>query len=177
MSVSMPAIHSTHHQRHPTPWAPDVGVYLLWGLCGVLDLITLAGILSIGLLVLPIAVVACALAAYLTFGRAFRPQCMAGLMLPLGIGIGWLGSWFTYASSDPGDHCYRIKGGVECDSSFSTDASGHSIETTPHHAGELPTGFQWSHTWPSIAVGATVVLLSVVVFIIAGLAVRRNAVP
>lgn len=157
-----------------TTWAADVLIYLLWGLVGLLFVLALAGMLSIGILVLPFAIGTSGLAAYATFGRAFRPQCIAGVMIPVALGIGWLGSWSTFVSDDPADHCYRSSGGTTCESSSYTDASGQTVDTMPHHSGELPSGFQWSHTWPYVAVAIAVLMLGVVVFVSCGVGVRRT---
>ncbi|MBO1755558.1 hypothetical protein [Allobranchiibius sp. CTAmp26] len=74
----------------------------------------------------------------------------------------------TYASNSSGDHCYRVAGGVTCQSSGEVDASGVATDTTPHHPGELAAGFQWEHAWPYIATGASLLLISIVVFVAVG---------
>lgn len=176
--MAAPGLHLPFERRvrpQLSSWTADCGIYLLWGLCGALYLTTLAGAFTIGIFVLPFALITSALATYSTFGRRYRPQCVAGMLLPVGLGIGWLGSWLTYSSSDPGDQCHRSNGVTACVSSEDTDASGHTIDTTVHRPGALPTGFQWSHTWPYVATGVTVMLLSAGVFVLAGVAVRRSA--
>lgn len=158
-----------------TPWIGDLGVYLLWALTGVLGILTLASLLSIGIFVLPFAVAALVGAALLTVAPRVRPHCLAGVLVGPAVALAWLGSWMTYASDDAGDHCYREGAGVTCQSSGEVNASGVATDTTPHHPGELATGFQWPHAWPFLATGAFLLLVSIAVFVVAGRCVARPA--
>ncbi|MBO1765639.1 hypothetical protein [Allobranchiibius sp. GilTou38] len=157
-----------------SPWTRDIEVYLLWAATGALGIVAVATLLSIGIFVVPFALLALVGATVLTVLPVVRPRCLAGIAVGPAIAIGWLGSWSTYATSDPGDHCYRQDGGITCESLGEVSASGTVTDTTPHHPGELPTGFQWAHTWPFITVGATILLVSIVVFAVLERRERRS---
>ena len=73
----------------------DCGVYLLWVLSGVLGVASLLGVLTIGVFILPFAVMALALAARRTAVPQARPHCVAGIMAGPAIAVGWLGALLT----------------------------------------------------------------------------------
>ncbi|MFC6707805.1 hypothetical protein [Flexivirga alba] len=147
-------------------WLPDIGLFILWSAAGLASAVEISGLLTIGILVAPVAWALLGLSAWRTFRRPGRTHTMAGLLLLPALVIGYLGSWTTFMSDAEGDHCASSGGVTMCQSSATCDPSGQCTDATPPVAGDGSTHFHWLSALPFITVGIVVVSAAVAILIV-----------
>lgn len=88
-------------ERHR--WAIESGMFVLWALTGIAGTVTVLGLLTIGVFVLPFTVLLLAAAMLLTFRRPHREFTMVGVLFGPGALSSYIGAaWAARESSADG---------------------------------------------------------------------------
>lgn len=126
----------------PLTPAGHAGLFALWVLVGLAGALTLLGMFSIGMFVLPVAAALLACAVWLTLRGADRWPAMAGLGVAAAAALAWLG--VVLAQADPASgSCSGSPGGpVVC-----TDGAGQPWD---------PGSFAWAVGLPWFIAAALV---------------------
>ncbi len=131
-------------ERH-RPWA----VFIVWSVVGGAYSLALIGILSIGIFVLPVAIVATVLAARLLSTQ----RGLVGLLA--GLGVPPLYVAFLNRGGPNSGGCLPANGGELCSGSTAgTFRSDVSVQS------------QLLHPWPGLAIGLLLVAVAVSIFLI-----------
>ncbi|MFC7491788.1 MULTISPECIES: hypothetical protein [unclassified Knoellia] len=127
----------------PAPWA----LFALWALTGLVGVLTLLGMFSIGIFVLPVAVALLVVSIVRTAHAPDGWPAIAGLGLALAVGIAWLG--WVLATSGPS--------AMSC-------SGGADLPTTCTSGGRVidPDAVEWATAAPWFAAASVVVLLTFV---------------
>ncbi|WP_147061633.1 hypothetical protein [Knoellia locipacati] len=132
--------------------APESAAFLvLWTVTGLLWVVTVAGLLTIGIFVAPLAAALLVLAIVLTVRRPGSWPAVAGLGLALAAGLVVLGLFLGSASPSQGS-CSATPDGVE------TCTSGGLAYD--------PDAFAWRTGAPWFAAAAVVAVLTVVGYVV-----------
>ncbi len=129
----------------PAPWL----LFALWALTGLALVVTVLGILSIGIFVAPFAIALLVWAIVLTTRRPDNWPAVAGLGLALAVGFVWFGVFMGTGSPSSGS-CSSSPSGVE------TCTSGGQ----PYD----PGAFRTREAAPWLAAGGSIALLTFVTY-------------
>lgn len=124
---------------------------MLWTVAGLLWLVTVAGLLTIGIFVAPLAAIVLVLAVVLTVRRPGSWPAVAGLGLALAVGLVGLGLFLGSASPSQGS-CSATPDGVE------TCTSGGLAHD--------PDAFVWSTGAPWFVAATVVAALTVAGYVV-----------
>jgi len=90
-------------------WSVENALFLLWALTGIAGTVVLAGALTIGIFVLPVALLLAAAAALLTRHRPHRAFVLSGLLLGPAALSSYIGaSWAARDSSPDGSRSHLV---------------------------------------------------------------------
>ena len=133
----------------------------LWALTGLAGVVSVLGILTIGVFVAPVALGLLAMSLVLTLRRPDRWPSVAGVGVALALGIGWLGVVVGRADPSTGSCSATPEGAVTC-------VSGGRVV--------VPGGFATAVAAPWFAAAAVVLVVTVAAYLVASTRVRAAGV-
>lgn len=135
----------------------SVPMLLLWALTGTACVVSVLGILTIGVFVAPVALALLALSVVLTMRRPDRWPSVAGVGVALAFAIGWIGLVLSRADPSTGSCSATPDGAVTCVS------EGRVL---------VPGGFATAVAAPWFAAAAVVLVATVAAYLAASTRVR-----
>jgi hypothetical protein len=129
------------------PASAPTGLFALWTLTGLAGVLTVMGMFSIGIFVLPFAIALLVLSVVLTSRAPQSWPAVAGLGLALAVGLIWLG--WVLATSGPSE----LSCSASSDGPTTCTSNGVPID---------PTAIEWVRAVPWFAAAFAVALLTFV---------------
>ena len=146
-------------RRHTTP-AP-AALLALWTLTGLAGVVTVLGMLSIGIVVAPMAVALLVLSVVLTARRPGSWPSVAGLGFALAFGLAWFGVFLGRADPSEGSCSATADGVVTCLS------DGRVV---------VPGSFESAAAAPWFVAAVILALLTLAAYVVASSRVRASGV-
>ncbi|MFC7486866.1 hypothetical protein ACOCJ7_11555 [Knoellia sp. CPCC 206453] len=142
------------------PTFAPMGLFALWTLTGLAGVLTVMGMFSIGIYVLPVAIALLVLSVVLTTRAPDSWPAVAGLGLALAVGLIWLG--WVLATSGPSE----LSCSGSSDGPTTCTSNGVPID---------PNAIEWVKATPWFAAAFAVALLTFVSYAAARRLVNRVA--
>jgi hypothetical protein len=142
-----------------------VGLFVLWVLAGAAGLLTLLGLLTIGIFVLPFAAILLGTALWLTLRGPGRLPTMAGSGVSLGLAVAWLGVVSGLASPETASGwCAQTPDGAQ------------ECQAVGPEGPFDPNAFDWAAAAPLLVMGSTLACVAVAAFLVLARSVNPPAV-